>query len=384
MLRCLLLACSGPHSGCGVCIRSAESVLLGRNTSRGVSIRDDLYLSREHFSVRSEGSNFRLIDLQSRNGTFLNGTRVLTSACLSDGDVVRAGGTEFRVEIHDDAAAGNRSFPSFSQFPQKSSSKSVDIKPEQENINDTRRYMEGSPEMLAIRSLAGIVKGPRSDCDIADSNETIYAGATADSDVGEESNPLVDESSFSGLSGELPEGVEESWLANYGLESRPSHRKTFYAFQSFDLNALTRFLSELHQRYDFYLIVNRAEIQASERAQLNKFIVEGQAGNLSNALLWVHGWKMEEFDTLFRMLFGKDCGIVFGLPVESKIRTKDLQQLLGPLSYPSVLLRTFRNENLVMIETLFQSIDIYIVEAKLDKPSWYLYTSPRFFGIYRR
>jgi hypothetical protein len=343
-----------------------------------------LYLSREHFSVRSEGSNFRLIDLQSRNGTFLNGTRVFNSACLSDGDVVRAGGTEFRVEIHDDAAASNRSFPSFSPFPQKSSSKSVDVKPEQENINETRRYVEGSPELLAIRSLAGIAKGSLPASKITDSSETIYAGATADSSVGDESYPAQDGSSFSGLSGELPEGVEEAWLANYGLEARPSHRKTFYAFQSFDLAALTRFLNELHQRYDFYLIVNRADIQASERAQLNKFIVEGQAGNLSNALLWVHGWKIDEFDILFKMLFGKDCGIVFGLPVESKIRTKDLQQLLGPLSYPSVLLRTFQNENLVMIETLFQSIDIYIVEAKQDRPAWCLYTSPRFFGIYRR
>ena len=112
--------------------------------------------------------------------------------------------------------------------------------------------------------------------------------------------------------------------------------------------------------------------------------MEGQAGSLSNALLWVHGWKVDELDTLYKMLFAKDCSIAFGVPVESKLRTKDLQQMLGPLSYPSVLVKTFSNENLVVIDSLFQNIDLYIVEGKLEKPCWLLYTSPRFFGIFRR
>lgn len=381
MIRCLLLASSGPHSGCGVSVRATESILVGRNTPRGLSIRDDLYLSREHFVVRSEGSNFRLVDIQSRNGTFLNGQRIFSSAILSDGDVVRAGGTEFRVEIHDDTQSSRRVVPTFSHFPEKKQEAPADSKSENENINETRRYVDGLPDLISIRSLGGIAKEEEKKSKATDSRDTVYVSTA------EPSSPLVDsnivEQPAVGLITGLPLGVEKSWLEKYALTLRPSHRNSFYAFQSYDLFALSQFLNELHQRYDFYLIVNRAELQPTERAQLNKFIVEGQAGNLSSALLWVHGWKIEELDKFFKMIFGKDCGIVFGVPVESKIRSKDIQQLLGPLSYPSGLVRTFNNENLVMVETLFQSIDVYIVEAKLDRPAWYLYTSPRFFGVYR-
>lgn len=384
MIRCLLLASSGPHLGCGVSVRATESILVGRNTPRGLSIRDDLYLSREHFAVRSEGSNFRLIDIQSRNGTFLNGQRIFSSAILSDGDVVRAGGTEFHVEIHDDAQGSRRVLPTFSHFPEKKQEAQADAKSESDSINETRRYVDGLSDLIAIRSLSGITKGQGEQSKATDSRDTVYVGAVEPSSAQVDSSSTAESSAASASVSGLPPGVEESWLEKYGLSLRPSHRNSFYAFQSYDLFALSQFLNELHQRYDFYLIVNRAELQPTERVQLNKFIVEGQAGNLSSALLWVHGWKIEELDKLFKMIFAKDCGIVFGVPVESKIRSKDIQQFLGPLSYPSVLVRTFNNENLVMVETLFQSIDVYIVEAKLDRPAWYLYTSPRFFGVYRR
>lgn len=384
MIRCLLLASSGPHSGCGVCVKATESILVGRNTPRGLSIRDDLYLSREHFSVRSEGSKFRLIDIQSRNGTFLNGERIFASAILSHGDIVRAGGTEFRVEIHDDVHGPARGIPAYEEFPEKKQESSSNVKADNDNINETRRYMDGLPDLIAVRNLAGLSKATDSTSKATDSRETVYVGT-----VGNATGQAVPSASSEIVSPQsandgLPPGVEEAWLETYGLTVRNSHRKTFYAFQSFDLFALSQFLNDLHQRYDFYLVVNRADLQPTERVQVNKFITEGQAGNLSNTLLWVHGWKIDELDTLFKMIFAKDCGIVFGIPVESKIRSKDLQQLLGPLSYPSVLVRSFNNENLVMIETLFQNIDIYIVEAKLERPAWYLYTSPRFFGIYRR
>lgn len=384
MIRCLLLASSGPHFGCGVCVKATESILVGRNTPKGLSIRDDLYLSREHFSVRSEGNSFRLIDIQSRNGTFLNGQRIFSSAILCDGDLVRAGGTEFRVEIHDDVSGPSRTLPSFSQFPEKKNEIPVDSKLDSENINETRRYVNGLPDLIAIRNLAGLGTAGGSEAKATDSRDTVYVGTLGGDGENAPSNVASAATLPTSSNTGLPLGVEESWLESYGLSVRPSHRNTFYAFQSFDLFALSKFLNDLHQRYDFYLVVNRAELQPTERVQLNKFIVEGQAGNLSNALLWVHGWKIEELDTLFKMIFAKDCGILFGVPVESKIRTKDIQQLLGPLSYPSVLVRTFNNENLVMIDTLFQSIDIYIVEAKLDRPAWLLYTSPRFFGVYRR
>jgi hypothetical protein len=383
MIRCLLLATSGPHAGCGVSVKATESIVVGRNAPRGLSIRDDLYLSREHFTIASEGSSFRLIDAQSRNGTYLNGHRI-NSAVLADGDVVRAGGTEFRVEIHLGESPSSRSLPPFAIFPEKNSPAGMPGKSELDSVNDTRRYLDPLPEHIAVRAISGIESAVPPQPRAVQSSETVYVGTLGNNSSAGIEQTETKSSSPAAPGSDLPPGVSETWLNTFAFQVRPSHRNSYYAFQSSDFFALSQFLLELHRRYDFYLIVNRSELQPAERTQLNKFVMEGQAGSLSNALLWVHGWKVDELDTLYKMLYAKDCGIAFGVPVESKLRTKDLQQMLGPLSYPSVLVKTFSNENLVVIDSLFQNIDLYIVEGKLEKPCWLLYTSPRFFGIFRR
>jgi hypothetical protein len=71
---------------------SQRTVTLGR--SRECDIRvDDANVSRRHAEVRQEGATYWLVDLDSTNGTELNGRRV-TRAKLSDGDRIGLGGAE--------------------------------------------------------------------------------------------------------------------------------------------------------------------------------------------------------------------------------------------------------------------------------------------------
>jgi pSer/pThr/pTyr-binding forkhead associated (FHA) protein len=73
--------------------------VLGRE-SGDVVFPDDPFMSRRHAALRvSEGpaTTFRLTDLGSSNGTFVNGARV-TEATLRPGDEVSIGGTRFRFE----------------------------------------------------------------------------------------------------------------------------------------------------------------------------------------------------------------------------------------------------------------------------------------------
>jgi FhaA, N-terminal domain/FHA domain len=69
-----------------------RSVVLGRSRECDVRI-DDPNVSRRHAELRQEGATYWLVDLDSTNGTELNGQRV-TRAKLSDGDTITVGGTE--------------------------------------------------------------------------------------------------------------------------------------------------------------------------------------------------------------------------------------------------------------------------------------------------
>jgi pSer/pThr/pTyr-binding forkhead associated (FHA) protein len=53
--------------------------------------------SRRHAEIRPAGNGFLLVDLQSTNGTRVNGS-VVGEHILVDGDRVGVGATEFRFE----------------------------------------------------------------------------------------------------------------------------------------------------------------------------------------------------------------------------------------------------------------------------------------------
>ena len=68
---------------------------IGRNREAAIPLRDRM-LSRHHsmlMYVRNVG--FHLLDLNSMNGSYVNGVRVEHRASLKDGDFVRVGNTEF-------------------------------------------------------------------------------------------------------------------------------------------------------------------------------------------------------------------------------------------------------------------------------------------------
>lgn len=64
-------------------------VRIGRDPANDI-VLSDLRISRHHAEVRRDGSSFFVVDLGSRNGTFLNGQPV-SRAALSPGDMVSVG-----------------------------------------------------------------------------------------------------------------------------------------------------------------------------------------------------------------------------------------------------------------------------------------------------
>ena len=76
-----------------------DETLIGRNPTTDITLLDE-GISREHALIlRDEAtSTFSIEDLQSTNGTKVNGKRV-RSAELSHGDSIEVGHTRFRFEL---------------------------------------------------------------------------------------------------------------------------------------------------------------------------------------------------------------------------------------------------------------------------------------------
>jgi transcriptional regulator with GAF, ATPase, and Fis domain len=88
----VLVGMDGPPKGRLVPLGEAE-VSLGRDQANAVAL-DDLAASRQHCVIRPSGQGFQLTDLNSRNGTFVNGVPV-RQRLLEHNDQVRVGGSVF-------------------------------------------------------------------------------------------------------------------------------------------------------------------------------------------------------------------------------------------------------------------------------------------------
>lgn len=71
-----------------------SSLLIGRSADADVRVNENA-VSNEHARVEIRGGNFIIRDLESTNGTFVNGRRITDSASLVGGDTIRTGSTIF-------------------------------------------------------------------------------------------------------------------------------------------------------------------------------------------------------------------------------------------------------------------------------------------------
>ncbi len=75
--------------GTDPCVIS-DSLMVGRSTPADLVIDED-WLSRAHFRIFSNGEFPVIKDLNSTNGTYVNGLRINGTRILDDGDLIRAG-----------------------------------------------------------------------------------------------------------------------------------------------------------------------------------------------------------------------------------------------------------------------------------------------------
>ncbi len=94
MLQAFVVAGSGKD---GRRVPVGSSVVVGRDSGCGLVIRD-LAASRRHLEIRKVNGAYRCRDLDSSNGTLVNG-EAMTSCELQDGDEIRIGTTTLRFVL---------------------------------------------------------------------------------------------------------------------------------------------------------------------------------------------------------------------------------------------------------------------------------------------
>jgi pSer/pThr/pTyr-binding forkhead associated (FHA) protein len=85
---------TGRNAGLKVDLDNRKEIVIGRSPSADLIISDE-FASNTHAKLVSVGDEWVLQDLNSTNGTFLDGKRVTTPMTMRAGATVRIGTTTF-------------------------------------------------------------------------------------------------------------------------------------------------------------------------------------------------------------------------------------------------------------------------------------------------
>jgi pSer/pThr/pTyr-binding forkhead associated (FHA) protein len=95
--RFVVVAAPGLPEGSSIELNG--STVAGRDAGSGVRLDDDEFASTRHARIDPRPDGVWVEDLDSTNGTFVNGERITAKRLLRRGDVLRVGATELRLEL---------------------------------------------------------------------------------------------------------------------------------------------------------------------------------------------------------------------------------------------------------------------------------------------
>ncbi len=98
MEKSYLVAMSGPHAG--TVFTLTQGVMVAGRISQVEITLQDHQVSRKHAQFSCEMGETKVKDLESTNGTFVNGRKIEKEQLISDGDEIQIGATNFRFSIH--------------------------------------------------------------------------------------------------------------------------------------------------------------------------------------------------------------------------------------------------------------------------------------------
>src|SRR5438270_3764241 len=151
-----LVAVAGPLKDSAFELGGAE-VSIGRDSSNSVRIADSL-LSRRHCAVHRTGDSFRLFDLDSMNGTFVNGKPVREHA-LEHGDQIAVGESRLVFLLDEGEPTAPRSNPVELSERQMTAASTVRLKVDETLYQQPRDEWPRPPDIAEMaRDLTLLVK----------------------------------------------------------------------------------------------------------------------------------------------------------------------------------------------------------------------------------
>ncbi len=323
---CVFDVIEGPARGKRFWVRPNQLMEVGRISTADFSVPVDQHMSRYHFIVEATSDAFRVRDVGSANGTFVNNAKV-TALELCSGDRIRAGSTTLEVSLIGDNdsphARDGLSLGSYAVVKPPTATAPPEVPPQplqqshfKSDKDDTGRFP--SPEHL----LAGTLNPSH-----FDKLQTRHA---------------------------------EHWLATY---FSPSPVSNLY-WEATDFRSLGLDLTSLLQRFaintELNFVINRSQLGKFERTALEDWIATNRVEGLTATHYLLENDGSDEVWEFISNSLYRDALICIGSTGE--LEKNWLRSELELFRYPSLLAVALQSSTPAQRAGLLQNIEFLMFE----------------------
>lgn len=331
---CVLEVIEGPACGKRLWLKEKQSLEVGRVSTADFSIPSDSHMSRRHLMFESSPNGFRVRDVGSSNGTYVNNVRI-SAIELQTGDIVRAGSTVLSVSLRNDGEnPHDRDGLSFNQSSTfQASGPSI-----------TEREGNGT-----IRSMEGLEK--------FDLETTVRIPANPTQTVVLSSQSVVQDHFPTEL------GRSVGWKNYFQPTAVTGVYEQFRTFEGAKGN-LVNLVQEFAQEFKIVAMVNQSQLDPDGVAFLQKWFEFGCVETFSWSLCLVRLGDQPELLELVKHCEGRDAFVILG--GKKKLELADLKPFANSLSYPSMFSKHIFDQDASLKKTLLKDGIFAMSEIDLD------------------
>ncbi len=327
---CVLDVTSGPARGRRFWLRSNQQVEIGRISTADFSVPADPHMSRRHLILEGTPSAFRVRDVGSANGTYVNNAQI-TSVELCSGDRIRAGETTFDVSVlDDDANPHSKDGILFASTINKSVAAPLDL------------------ENGHVQKLSSAVETSRHDVE-----QTRRCQVPLDSKL----DPRPGKRS----SARGTVLSNNTWWADFNF--RVSEVPCLLD-EAFDRDAKTSLLPEMLQRlepeYCLTAIINVEKLGRFGRQQLGTLVEQDMVRWHAPSVCSIADDRSREFARMIESSLTQDALILIG--TKSALNLSWLEYFVSQVTRPSQLNRVLREPHPPLIHHLLSTVEFVIFE----------------------
>lgn len=334
---CVLEIIAGPATGMKCWLKRDQRLTIGRLSSCDFSVAADTHMSRNHLIVEGLESGFRLRDVGSSNGTYVNDLPISVVE-LCNGDQIKAGTSVFEVTLALGDTAPAESLLS-TELDDHVPTRTMGANSLRAfSGEDTLRY-ELESDMRALhpgQAWGAVARGTERLKSVAPPDPVTRGKAT----MGDRSHTNASEFAPQSVAANTLETALSSFLSEFLAPVDGVLWKQARRSQSTSSTEVVDKLTRANWPATYSLILNRSQLAAQQCNALDYAVSIGQARQLTTTLFLLEHSTASVVLEFYKRCLTKDAALC--VVSSLSLRNAWVEQAIDLLSYPSMFSELMR------------------------------------------